>query len=124
MAAAQELTLTRTRLAGGVWEGILSGAKGDAPPVEALVDGQRIDGVDVTPLAGKPVRFAVRLAIPASVIRDGVQTIVLQSGGSVLAGITLIAGETADDDTRAELTLLRAELDLLKRAFQRHCRES
>jgi hypothetical protein len=117
------MTLTRTRLAGGVWEGILGGVQGDAPVIEAMVEGKSIEGLTVTPLAGKPVRFAVSLPIPAWAIRDGVQTILLQSGGSVLAQIVLIAGEPADDDTRAELAQMRAELDLLKRAFQRHVRE-
>jgi hypothetical protein len=29
-----------------------------------------------------------------------------------------------DEDIRAEVDLLRAELDLLKRAFRRHCSET
>ena len=41
-----------------------------------------------------------------------------------LAQFTLVAGQPLDEDIRAELSLLRAELDLLKRAFQRHVRES
>jgi hypothetical protein len=124
MTEGPGLTLTRSRVAGGVWEGILSGAKGEAPVVEAMVDGQSIAGLELARLPGKPARFAVRLPIPASVITEGVRTIHLQSGGVVLAEITLILGERADDDTRAELALLRAELDLLRRAFQRHVRES
>lgn len=46
------------------------------------------------------------------------------AGGVTLARFTLVAGQALEEDIRAELNLLRAELDLLKRAFQRHCRES
>ena len=35
-----------------------------------------------------------------------------------------IAGEAVSDDLRAEVELLRAELDMLKRAFRRHCLET
>jgi hypothetical protein len=52
-----------------------------------------------------------------------VQTILVQAGNARLAVITLVAGEPLDGDFRAELSLLRAELDVLKRAFQRHVRE-
>ena len=38
--------------------------------------------------------------------------------------ITLMAGEVLGDDLRVEVDLLRAELDMLKRAFRRHCLET
>ena len=43
--------------------------------------------------------------------------------GDALAHETIFAGELVEDDIRAEVSLLRAELDLLKRAFRRHCSE-
>jgi hypothetical protein len=52
-----------------------------------------------------------------------VQSFLVQSDGVTLAQFTLVAGQAPDQDLRAELNLLRAELDLLKRAFQRHVRE-
>jgi hypothetical protein len=42
----------------------------------------------------------------------------------VLEKFTLIAGDVLGDDIRAEVDLLRAELDMLKRAFRRHCVET
>ncbi|MDA8740151.1 hypothetical protein N9M73_03340 [Rhodobacteraceae bacterium] len=42
----------------------------------------------------------------------------------VLARFTLIGGDLVDQDLRAEIDLLRAELDLLKRAFRRHCADT
>ena len=35
-----------------------------------------------------------------------------------------LAGEALAHDIRAEIDLLRAELDMLKRAFRRHCLET
>ncbi len=116
-------SLTQTRIAGGVWEGVLTVA-GEAPPIQALHQGRALEGVEVTPLPGKPGRHAVRVPIPAAILTEGVQTVLLQAGDTVLAQFSLIAGTPLDDDLRAEIGLLRAELDLLKRAFRRHCAET
>jgi hypothetical protein len=119
-----DVTLTKTRIANGVWEGVLSGVSGDGASVEALHQDTALEGVEVTPVPGKPGRFAVRVPIPAGILTEGVQTVLLRAGGEVLAHITLITGVPMEDDLRAEIALLRAELDLLKRAFRRHCAET
>ena len=41
-----------------------------------------------------------------------------------LASFTVVMGQPLDEDIRAEMALLRAELDMLKRAFRRHCVET
>jgi hypothetical protein len=123
MTEATKMTLVQTRIAGGVWEGALSGAGSAAPVVEALHAGRVVEGVEVAPLPGKAGQFTVRVPIPAWALNEGVQTFVLQSDGVTLAQFTLVAGQPLEEDIRAELSLLRAELDLLKRAFQRHVRE-
>lgn len=116
------MKLETGRIAGGVWEAVLTGAV-STPVIEALHAGRGIDGIEVQPDPGKAGRFVVRVPIPAWVLNEGVQTIVVRSDGETLAQFTLIAGQPLDEDIRAELSLLRAELDLLKRAFQRHVRE-
>ena len=115
--------LEQTRIAGGVWEGLLSGVKGEAPAIEAVHGGRVIESVAVLPVPSKADRFTVRVPIPAWLLNEGVQTILVRSGEVTLAQFTLVAGQPVDEDLRAELSLLRAELDLLKRAFQRHVRE-
>lgn len=119
-----EITLTQTRIVTGVWEGALSGVSGDPPAIEALHQGQILDGVVVTALPDIPGRHVVRVPIPPSILSEGVQTVLLQSDGVVLAQFTLVAGVPLEEDLRAEISLLRAELDLLKRSFRRHCLES
>lgn len=121
MAKKVEITLTQTRIALGWWEGVLKGANGE---IEAWHGDRQITGVELTPLPGKAGQLAVRVPIPAFVLNEGVQTVQLRLGGQVLAHFTLTAGSPGDDDLRAEISLLRAELDLLKRAFRRHCAET
>lgn len=114
------LTVEQGRIAAGVWEAVLSGTA-EAPVIEVLTGGRAVEGVEVIPV--QDGRFALRVPIPSWALNDGVQVFLVQSGGAVLGRFTLIAGEPAEGDIRAELALLRAELDLLKRSFQRHARE-
>jgi len=120
-------TLTKTRLAGGVWEGVLSGgAAGAAPPrIEVKYLQERLEGVEVVVCPGTE-EWVLRVPVPADRIADGVQTFLIRDGdsGEVLDSFALLAGEALSQDIRAEMALLRAELDLLKQAFRRHCRET
>jgi hypothetical protein len=120
-----QATLIGTRIAAGIWEGVLSGQK-DAPQLEVLHLEKHLGGVEVTEIAGQPGHWAVRIQIPSEVLSDGVQTFVIRDRltGATLSHFTVIAGLKAEGDLRAEVDLLRAELDLMKRAFRRHCVET
>jgi len=118
------LTLTLTRIIEGVWEGVLAGAEDASPSLEARYQDGVLPGLTLAAMPGAPGRFAVRLPIPTAVLGEGVQTVLLCAGDLVLARITLVVGVPLEDDLRAEISLLRAELDLLKRAFRRHCAET
>jgi hypothetical protein len=120
---AKRLTLTQTRIANGVWEGVLTGAVG-AAALEASHQGRRLEGLTVAPVPGQSGTHEVKLPIPASVLSEGVQTLLIEAGGEVLASLTLVAGQPLEEDLRAEISLLRAELDLLKKAFRRHVAET
>ena len=123
MAKTPEITLVQARITAGVWDGVLSGAGTTPPAIAALHGGRAVEGVEVRPVPGKPGQISVRVPIPAWALNEGVQTFVVQADGTTLAQFTLVAGAPLDEDIRAEIGLLRAELDLLKRAFQRHVRE-
>lgn len=118
------ITLMQTRLANGRWEGVLAGVTGPVPTVEAWHQDRLLPGLTVEALAGHADRHAVRLDLPLAVLSEGVQTVVFRVAGEVLATVTLVAGAPLDEDLRAEIALLRAELDLLKRAFRRHCADT
>jgi hypothetical protein len=120
-----ELTLTKTRLRAGVWEGILSGCSAK-PGVNVLHLEKLLAGVVVDVLDAAQGTYQVRIPIPAKLLNDGVQTFVIQDDatGATLGSFAIIAGSALDEDILSEISLLRAELDLLKRAFRRHCVET
>ena len=120
-----DATLTKARIRAGIWEGILSGPA-TPPALEVTLLDQKLFGVQVQPLPGKPGDWTVKVPIPAEMLGDGVQTFLIRDSGrsETLAHFTIITGVAMEDDIRAEIDLLRAELDMLKRAFRRHCLET
>jgi len=119
------LTVTKTRLANGQWEGVITDVpSGIRPGVAVRFRDKRLEDVTVTQTADDTWRLS--FAIPVTAICDGIQTITIveEKTGDVLNSAAIIAGETADETMQAEIDLLRAELDLLKRAFRRHCVET
>ena len=122
-----ELTLTKTRLFEGVWEGVLS-REGDGnyqPKIEVTHLQVPIKDVQVTEKPEQEI-WVVRVPIPSHLIADGVQTFLISDkrSGETLDSFALMSGDTLSYDIRAEVTLLREELDMLKRAFRRHCLET
>lgn len=124
MSKTTQNTLTQTRISEGWWEGILDGSHDDAAALKAWHLERELDGIEVLPLPGAAGKHAVRFAIPVSILSEGVQTVLFRLGDQVLAHLTLIAGVPLEEDLRAEIGLLRAELDVLKSAFRRHCAET
>lgn len=114
-------------LRSGIWQGVLR--RDDAPGRLVLVHmGNRVAEGRATQEPGGGWRIAV--AIPPDRLSDGVQSFLLledegaegeqpQPGAQRLGSVTLIAGELLDDDLHAELTLMRAELELLKKELRR-----
>ncbi|MDU9002958.1 hypothetical protein [Sedimentitalea todarodis] len=120
------LTLTKTRLAHGRWEGRVSGpATGARPDIQVRHLDQIVPGTELSE-GLKPGQWELVIPVPTWAIGDGIQTFVILDGvdGTKLGEFGLIAGDAAADNLRAEVDLLRAELDMLKRAFRRHCRET
>jgi len=122
-----DLILTKTRLFEGVWEGVLSREDGgtDTPRIEVTHLQQALDGVEVIARAEERL-WVLRVPIPPQMIADGVQTFVIadKTSGETIGDFALMSGDALSYDIRAEVSLLREELDLLKRAFRRHCLET
>ncbi|TMM52451.1 hypothetical protein [Sulfitobacter sabulilitoris] len=119
------LELTKTKMRQGLWEGILTGAGDTQPNLSVTHQQVAVPGITLTRDAASG-HWALRVPIPPEAVSDGVQTILITDADSQtrLGHLTLIAGEALGDDMRAEIDLLRAELDMLKRAFRRHCLET
>lgn len=122
-----DVTLTKTRLFEGVWEGVLTydGSGNFQPEIEVTHLQAPLSGVEVLEKPEKNL-WVVRVPIPSELIADGVQTFLIQNRktGETLNSFALMSGDVLSYDIRAEVTLLREELDMLKRAFRRHCLET
>ena len=121
------LTLNKTRFRNGLWEGRIEGKPtyGGRPMVEVRLQDEVLD--DVTLSEGDQAGiWNISIPVPIHAIGEGVQTFVVfdKMEETKLGDFSLIGGEPANDDMRAEIELLRAELDMLKRAFRRHCRDT
>ncbi len=120
-----ELSLAGSRIRAGIWEGVLTGGA-MTPKVEVLHLERPLEGVRVSDFSGHPGQWTIQMPIPVQALNDGVQTFVVYDTvtGTKLGHFTVLMGEVLENDIRTELDLLRAELDLLKRAFRRHCIET
>lgn len=115
--------LVPVRILGGVWEGRLSGPGGTAPPEIAVWwRGEEVARAEIGPEVQGV--FPVRFEIPVKIVADGTQTLLVgQPGKAPLCKASFCFGDVLEDDLSAEVSSLRAELDLLKKAFRRHCVE-
>lgn len=114
--------LTEVQIQEGVWQGFLSGTE-RTPAI-------RVTHLEV-PLPDVSVRsdgngWWISVPIPLHTLSDGVQTYLVKDVETqeTLASFAIAAGAPLSEDLRAEVDLLRAELDMLKRAFRRHCVET
>ncbi|MCO4847405.1 MAG: hypothetical protein KC448_05460 [Yoonia sp.] len=119
------ITLTKTRMIAGVWEGIFAGVNDVPPQIVVTHQGEQVDGALVKK-AAQSDDWVAQVPIPAHLLSDGVQTFVISAveSGETLNSFTLLAGEALAEDIREEMALLREELDMLKSAFRRHCVET
>ena len=107
----------------GVWTARFESIAEDAEGIglSATLDGRKLPH-ELVWIEGD--LWEMRVPIPPEMIGEGARTAVISDpGGRRVAHFTLVAGEGADEDLRAELALLRAELELLAQAFRRHCAE-
>ncbi len=121
-------SLVRKRITNGVYEGVYTGPKGTvaSPILELNHLGQAVGEIIIDPIEGQESSWLIRCKIPGETLSDGVQTFLILKPGTniVLDSFSIVMGEPLADDLRAEISLLREELDMLKRAFRRHCVET
>ncbi|MEP4195099.1 MAG: hypothetical protein ABJL99_05605 [Aliishimia sp.] len=117
-----DLILSNTSIRNGVCFGMLQGVT-EEPKIAAHCGDIQLPKVDVTQTEEG---WQVQALLPVEVINEGTCTVLFtdMASGSDIGHISIVAGEALADDLRAEVALLRAELDLLKRAFRRHCSET
>ena len=122
------LEITQIKFSQGVWQGLISGAAprtDHLPKFDVKLHEEPVDNVQVIRTQDTD-ELHLQITIPPSAVGSGVHSFVITEHQSldVLARFTLIGGDLAEQDLRAEIDLLKAELELLKRAFRRHCVET
>ena len=128
MTASAAMSLTGSRLDRGVWHGNISAnppSGGQMPDLVMTWRDEELGAPEIAAVGEDGGRWAIRFPLPAECLTDGVQSFTLldRRSGVKLAAFALIAGEPLAEDLVAEVALLRAELDMLKRAFRAHCAE-
>ncbi len=122
-----DFELAKTRLFAGVWEGVVRGRASarDRPDLQVSHQGKVI-AHELRTDETRDNCWLVRVALPVELLSDGVQVFLIRDRESdeTLGSFTVLTGEPLEEDIRAEVELLRAELDMLKRAFRRHCLET
>ncbi|MBT9384112.1 hypothetical protein KM176_09600 [Pseudooceanicola sp. CBS1P-1] len=112
------MTLTPLRLAEGRWHAQIE-APGTAPPALSVTWFDRpVAGIRLGP-GPRPGLWDLVVPVPQEALCDGLQVFLVRGGdGTLLGQFCLLAGALPQDSLHAEVALLRAELDLLKRAFR------
>ncbi len=119
--------LTKLRFKDGVWQGSLDATVKDSPPpqVSVTVLDTAVDGVNIVE-TDEPGQWLLDVPVPDFAIGEGVFSFLISdvTTSEVLGSFAIIGGDVLADDIRVEMALLREELDMLKRAFRRHCIET
>ncbi|MEO0751889.1 MAG: hypothetical protein AAFY25_08800, partial [Pseudomonadota bacterium] len=91
-----DLTLTKTRLFEGVWEGALyrQGGTGQAPKIEVTWQLEKLEDVSVIDMA-EGNGWTLRVPVPPHAIADGVQTFMINDAdtATTLGQFCIVAGE-------------------------------
>lgn len=114
---------TRIGFRAGIWQGRIQGTSSGM--IDVLHQGQVLEEVEVTPEAEKS--WILSVSIPSECLGQGISTFIVRDreSSAEIGGFSIIVDADDDsEDMRAELRLLRAELDLLKQAFRRHMNEN
>lgn len=114
--------LERISFANGRWHGILRGVPQDsAPIVWVALDGQRISDIIPTP-TGSGSEWNVVYDIGSDALNEGILTLHFGIDGNndILSSFVVFVGDASTDHLLAEVKLLRAELDFLKRSFRKY----
>lgn len=117
-----DFVLTRTQIRGGVYQGVLkrNGRIRREPQLELRLLDADLGTLNLTPDPEQSSTWNVMARIPTSAITEGIQTFILRDpvSGETLDSFAIISGNPVEEDLRAEMALLRAELEMLKRAFR------
>lgn len=120
-------------LKGGLWRGRLTHPQGAPARITLILNGEVMAEGRMT--ADGEGASLVEVDLPREVLSEGMQTLLLRADAGeagaeahpdaeLLARMPLLAGRPLDEDLTAEITALRAELELVKRELRRFAANS
>jgi len=116
-----DFILSRTRIRNGRYEGVLkrNGRISRDPVIEMFFLG-RPAGKLALEEAGDG--WSASADLPKEILNEGVQTLLIQDAttGDTLDSLAVVTGQPLEEDLRAEVHLLRAELEMLKSSFRKY----
>ena len=122
----RKLTVQTLGITAGKWEGLLSGVDDDqAPQIYIMLYDKIISKMELV-RNGEGKDWYLSFHLDPQHISSGVQTFLFVTADEkeTIGSFSVIAGEALALDLRAEIDLLRTELDMLKQVFRQHCKET
>lgn len=117
---------TDVQVNSGRWEAVLRAATKSASP-EIMVKHLDIPLPDIKfeEVQSDKNAWHISVGIPIESISDGIQIFRVYVDDMTYHAetFTILTGKPLEDDIRAEVRLLREELDMMKKAFRRHALE-
>lgn len=103
----------------GIWTALLDLPRGTTPDLEVVHNGQPLAGMTLTAACDEHGGWLLAIPIPAETLSDGVQIYSVRdvASNTVIGHIPIMLGEDVADSLTAEVALLRAELEVVKRAL-------
>lgn len=110
--------LEQSKFHRGRWTGLITASA--EPQLRVTLNGEPVEGVSVAP-DSQSGRWQAGFDIPAAALGQGVHSFVIEdaASGTRLGVETIITGVALEDDLRAEIAALRAEVEMLKRSLRR-----
>lgn len=103
----------------GIWTALLDLPRSTMPDLEVVHDGKPLAGMTLSAAADEKRGWRLAIPIPAGTLSDGVQIYMVRdvANDTVIGHIPILMGEGLADSLTAEVALLRAELEVVKRAL-------
>ncbi|MGB0959814.1 MAG: hypothetical protein ACPGVK_06135 [Halocynthiibacter sp.] len=114
---------TDVQITSGRWRAVMhASAPVETPDLLVTHLEQPLEDITVENHSLEKNAWRVSAGIPVEAISDGVQVfrVYVNDMDTVVETFTILAGKPLEEDIRAEVQLLREELDMLKKAFRRH----
>ncbi len=103
----------------GIWTALLDLPRGTTPDLEVVHNGKPLVGMALSAAVNEKGGWLLAIPIPAETLSDGVQIYLLRdiASDTIIGQIPILLGEALADSVTAEVALLRAELEVVKRAL-------